>query len=226
MTLELVIDNDVLIKASRYDLLGQMLHLDCSADCPDDIAVLGTARFVVQSRLQRSVEKGDASQRALDAFAAAHAILAILEPDDRELELATAIEDAAIEHNLELDAGESQLFAIAIVRGDARVLTGDKRAMVALRMLHPHVDGLEELRERVICLEQAMHKLAEKGDPLALRTGVCADPKADATMRICFSCTAPVVAEDFFPGGLSSYIDHLREKVGDLLAPGNSPDFR
>ncbi len=211
--LSAVVDNDILIKAAAYGVLSELAQ--AVAGRVDSVGILGVARYVVSAQLRK---RGGVANRALAAehFAAVLAGAKELEPSDVEVELATTIEEAAARR--QLDTGEAQLFAVGVVRRVASLLTGDKRAIAAAEDLLPDVDRLVELARRVVCLEQALALLLARTDPRELRTRVCANP-VDTAITICFTCYS--TPEDaFYPLGLHSYIDALRNAAPILLAPG------
>src|SRR5262245_23324092 len=120
-----VLDNDVLIKGASYRLLEAMSD---TIGGGASVAILAVGKFVALRRLER---RGDMNA-PVEAASTLHLFLQhaiLLEPSADEVQLATAIEEAALAHDVALDSGESQLFAIAITRGIPFVITGDKRAI-------------------------------------------------------------------------------------------------
>ncbi len=93
----LLVDNDVLIKLSRYGLLDLLRqHEDVV------VQVLGSARFVVASRL-----RGDPA--ALDRFLAFLPTVVEVEPTNEEAQNAAHVVDAAVALSLPVDGGEGLL---------------------------------------------------------------------------------------------------------------------
>lgn len=135
-----------------------------------------------------------------------------IEPTGDEVRLAAELEERALRGGFELDGGESQLAAIMIVRGSPLLLTGDKRAIVALgATASGRVDG------RLACLEQLLATMCAVLGPDAVRVSVCAEPSVDRAASIAFSCRGP--SGDPAPA-LSSYVRHLRER-SPALANGD-----
>ena len=213
MTLSLLVDNDVLIKCACYSLLDE-IRPPTAAD--GEIGILGVARFVVRSFLGRRGEINDrpAAQRRFEDYINR---VAALEPTDEELTLASAIEDAGIRLGLDLDAGESQLCAIAILRASPLILTGDKRAIVSAESMQAEMQELAALRGRIVCLEQALIGISDRIGIPATRMRVCSEPKVDRSLTICFECHSSSTRLDFSPDGLISYVRSLRDQASTLL---------
>jgi predicted nucleic acid-binding protein len=131
----ILIDNDIIIKISAYSLGAEMLHSTTIFGIPP--AILGVGRFVVRSRLKKNkniVNNGEAEK----SFSTISQIMTVVEPDEKEIDLAARLEDAASSLNLELDSGESQLLAILVIRKYRLLLTGDKRAIRAVANIPSH----------------------------------------------------------------------------------------
>jgi len=214
--LEALVDNDVAIKGSCYDALAELVQ---QLGGPRSAGVLGTARFVVRRQLERNPaihNRAAASVR----WAAFLTDASELEPTGSEVDLATTIEEAAANAGLALDGGESQLCAIAISRAVPLLLTGDKRAIEAAELLTAQVSQLSELSNRVGCLEQIIEWLVLILGAAAVRERVCAEPKIDKAISICFSCASVVEIPNVDPQGLRSYINSVRAAASTLLRDG------
>lgn len=215
MATELFVDNDVLIKCSCYRFLP---YIDAHRSDVPTVAILGAARFVVRSHLAR---RGDIRDReaARTAFEEYLGSAIELEPTESELATATAIEEEALRRGLDLDSGESQLCAMALHRGLAIVLTGDKRAIMAIEQVSASIGTLTALQGRIACLEQAVNGIANRIGPACARSAICAEPKVDTAISICFECSRTTARADFSPEGLASYIEDLRSKAPTMLYP-------
>ncbi|MRK01961.1 hypothetical protein GEV27_10545 [Aeromicrobium sp. S22] len=220
--LEIVIDNDVLLKTARYGVVDALDHIDCADGCPHESGILGAARFVVGKRLDRLARRGDIGDHRVSAWREALPRFIEVEPTDDELRLSAEMEENAIARGLELDGGESQLVAIAIMRGEAIVLTGDKRAVVAVEQLMSDVHELASIAGRVASFEQAVRQLATSLDVLELRASVCADRAADTAVYVCFKCTDPTIDSTFEPKSLESYIRDQRASAPIVMFPGDT----
>lgn len=217
--LELTVDNDVLIKLSRYNILAEIRHISCEDGCEGEVGVLTAARFVCASRLERAIDRGEAEASSIVTLMSFLASADSLEPTPEELALAARLEDTAQTENIQLDSGESILAAVSAVRR-VNMLTGDKRAVVAMESLLKSFPELMEVAGRVICLEQVLVSLSDSLGALNVRVRICADPMADTAIRLVFSCGSEV-RDDFYPTGLISYIDDLRRNAPTMLSAGN-----
>lgn len=219
--LDVLVDNDILIKFTCFDILDHLPHMDCPPDCSRKVAVLGAARWVVGKKLAKQDARHGAralSERFSKFLQGTNS--SELEPTEPELALAAEIEDMASMSGVHLDSGESQLFAISSLRRGPLVLTGDKRAVEALETILGQQAPLEGLRHNVACLEQALARLLRVLSGAELRRRVCAASDADKAASICFRCSAAVSTENFCPRGLYSYVRDLRRRAPHVLAPG------
>jgi hypothetical protein len=206
-----VVDNDILLKGSCYGLLG-ILTATPPADGP--LGILGASRFVVPKKIRRTPLRRDPAI-AEAHFAAFLAENEILEPSADEQHLAAALEAAAQQMGLNLDAGESQLVAILVSRQLAQLLTGDKRAVASIEILLDADARLSVVRGKIKCLEQVVWGALAIGDAKQIRCAICAEPSVDKALSICFCCGSP---EADPIEGLSSYIADLRTRAGRVLA--------
>lgn len=219
---ELLMDVDVVIKLAAYDLLEATEHPGCETGCSGRRGVTATTRFVAAKRLTRKAADPAGATARLAAFLDA---ADELEPTPEEVRLAADIEARAASAGLELDTGESQLFAIAITREEPAVLTGDKRAVAAAETLIAPVSKLALLAARVACLEQATVLAVKRLGALPVRSLVLAEPGMDTAINICFQFTNPAVDAAFEPTGLLSYINSVRAAAPTLLIPGDCLDL-
>jgi hypothetical protein len=213
VTLILVIDTDVLIKCSCYSLLDEIRP---PSGVGSSVGILGVTRFVAGKYLERRGEINDRAG-ARHRFANYIRRVTILEPTDEELALASAFEDAGARLGLDLDIGESQLYAIAILRTTPLVLTGDKRAIAGAESLQQEMSQITALRGRIACLEQALIGITEKIGVSATRMKGCAEPRVDRSLTICFECHSPDGRMNFSADGLASYVRSLRAQASTLL---------
>lgn len=216
MSLEAAIDNDVLIKSACFDLLDPLAE---ASGNPHLLGILGVAKYVVTHHLSVRADLSDGAG-ALARFETFMRAVSLLEPNEEEINLATAIEELAVRAGLPLDTGESQLCAIVIHKGAKLLITADKKAIESLEILLPDFNDLDHLQERVASFEQLVIGLTERLGPSETRQKVCAESGCDKTMSICFQCASNETQENFQPVGLASYINDLRDKAPTLLAPG------
>jgi hypothetical protein len=209
-----LVDNDVLVKSACYGLL---CDLGTSiAGAPSSCGVLGAARFVVPKAIDRQHLQRE-TVLARTAFQEFLEQSEVVEPAPAEQELAAELEAAAQALALNLDAGESQLVAILVTRAVPRLLTGDKRAIVAMEQLLDTMPPLQPLIGRVHSLEQAVRRLMKSAGIDTVRSAVCAEPGIDKTLSICFSCSSTDASPASIAAGLESYIADLRAAAERVL---------
>ena len=219
---ELLVDTDVLIKLALYGLLDDVMHAGCVAGCTQRTGIITAAAFVARQRIGRQAVNASAANAHLETSLRT---IVSLEPTEGELSLAAEFEAEANLIGVDLDNGESQLCAIALSRGDPIVLTGDKRALVALERLLPRIAELLRLTHRIACLEQALRVIVQRRGAKAVRDSVVAEPTADKATSICFRATSEVVPDDFDPEGLDSYIEAIRRDAPSMLISGRQLDL-
>lgn len=209
----MLVDNDVLLKASCYDLAADLPRLLCGSG--RDVAGLALAKFVLKRKIEKSKSVAD-RQKATKALDVVLASIAALEPDSAELQLAAQYEEHALSAGYAFESGESQLLAILINRAAKALMTGDKRAVVAAWQLATDLDILPALAGRFVCFEQVMLELCARKDPSVVAVSVCAEKAVDKTMSICFGCSS-AFDENSMRTGLLSYTEDLRTRSGELL---------
>lgn len=216
---ELLLDTDVLIKLAAYGLLEAIAHPGCDPGCERRTGLIAAARFVARKQLQRKAANVEGALANLDAFLTT---AEILEPSQTELEFAADLEDAAARAGVDLDVGESQLCALALLQQRPVILTGDKRAIVAAEHLLGVVPAVAGLATRMACLEQAVTLAVQRIGSLVVRALVITELKMDTAVTICFHSTNPAVGDDFQPTGLASYVNDLRRSAPTMLLPGTA----
>lgn len=205
-----VADNDVVLKAVCYGLQGAFWPND-SGERP--LGLLGAARYVLGEAIARPSVVGDKDELR----AALHEFLAstvMLEPNEPELALATELEAVAQRAAHSLDSGESQLAAIVVLRSLNLLETGDKRAIRSLEFLLDRVGALTPLAGRVRSLEQIVARVLSEGDFEKVRQPICAQPRVDKTLSICFSCTLG-------GGNSANALECLQSYISDLRSMGS-----
>lgn len=207
-------DNDILIKSAAYGLLQHAVGY--LVQQYGSVGVLAAARFYVPKVLSRTRLSKDVTP-VLQSFEAILAQVALLEPTADETRLAAEFELAAKRANLSLNVGESQLIAIAMLRGFAALITGDKRAIESIEPILQSFGGHTNLAGVVVCMEQLIKRLLLV--PVAdINLAICGEAHIDTALRICFKCaTGPGTAAEWI-AGLDSYIEGLRVQAPNILS--------
>lgn len=209
-----LLDNDIVLKIAAFQLGEAVLPMLTIND--ERPAILGVGRFVVTRKAER-VGRFQYSAAVAASAGALLAQLGVVEPNEDEIELAAEFETAALQEGVEFDTGEAQLLAMLLHRSCPAIVTGDKRAVVAMSKLadvQVHAPGM------VICLEQLLAQVVS-GHPIeALRTLICSEPNADTATSMCFACAtidATELDREDVTSALQSYVADLRRKSGDVL---------
>lgn len=220
--LELAIDNDVLIKTSLMKAGEHLLHHCCPEGCGGAVVTLVTAKWVTLKRLERLVQDELADTEQLDYLRNMLSLTTELELDDAEVALATQLQEWALVESLGLDTGEAQLAALCALRG-AQLVSGDKRAIVALDRAILAFSAMRDLAFKVGCLEQVVATIAlHAGGPM-VREAICSAGGVDTALRMAMECSRTTVPADYYSSvGLESYIDDLRRNAPLALMPGVS----
>jgi hypothetical protein len=209
------IDNDILFKGACYGLLNELIATTCSGT--EKVGTLGSARFVVAKKIEKNKHLRNHTAALAILFEFLHRSEA-LEPTQSEQHMAADLELAAQRLGINLDSGESQLCAMLVFRVLPILLTGDKRAITAMEKLIDADNRLIALCGKVRCLEQLVYDALTKGDHVAFRTAVCAEPEVDKALAICFSCTSQSVVLASIVEGLQSYVKALRAEATRVLS--------
>ncbi len=210
-----VLDNDILFKGACYGLLDELVGTICRTN---ETGVLGSSRFVVTSLIERTVLNRDRSI-ALEGLFDFLSAAAILEPVEDEVKMAADLELSAQRAGANFDGGESLLCAILVQRLLSLLVTGDKRAIVAIETILDTDVRLRFISGKVKCLEQLFASSIAQYGCDHVRFAVCAEAQIDKALSICFGCKSDPVVDGSIWDGLQSYINDLRRRAGRVLAP-------
>jgi hypothetical protein len=208
------IDNDILFKGACYGRLQDVA--DALHAIPSECGVLGAARFVLREKINRTnlCQDRKTVAQGLEAFLKS---VTVLEPGRNEQVIAAQLESSALELGLSLDVGESQLCAMVMERAIPRLVTGDKRAILALEQLISVDSSLLKLQTKILCLEQLLLLVLVKVSFSELRVSICREPEVDKVMTICFSCRSANSSEQNLRDGLGSYIRDIQSAAPTIL---------
>jgi len=214
--MDAIVDNDILFKAASFGLFDELVLTNCQSD--GSVGILGAARYLVPKKIHRNIDAQmvDAASAAFQTFLA---VAKIVEPTHDEQVMAADFELAAQRAAVALDSGESQLCAVLIARALPLLLTGDKRAIVALEQLIEIDNRLSALEGKVRCLEQLILLALSASNYAQFRAAVCRQPGVDKALAICFSCTLEQAALEGITEGLKSHINNLRSHANRILSP-------
>lgn len=207
MALKLFVDNDVILKLAQYGILEHLISLFPG---PADLIALDSARYkLLPKRNRLELCKTEEVAGRVEAFLDA-AVPASTEPVDVEL-----LE--RLNGSPGIDTGEALLFATAASADNARVLTGDKRALAGLGGLQDAY-FYQALAGKIIMLEALLQGFTQI-DPGHTQHAVRSNPTVDKALTNVFGVSAPA-APDSVLAGLESYKGHVKKTLGGLLNDG------
>lgn len=194
-----LLDSDAAKKLAQYDLLG---YLTNAYQCElSDIAILPQLKF------QLKLNNPTAALRKLgseDAVIAAHAL--ITSATEVSITNTSANPFLALS-SPDIDSGEQVLFAAIYERDEYELISGDKRAYIALSKIQDQV-VTEGIWSRLICLEEAVYAIVTTQDFSIASRKIRSRPDVDISLSIIFGRTTPNTLEDV-KKGLMSYLKDL-----------------
>ncbi|MFT5325185.1 MAG: hypothetical protein ACI8P0_003052 [Planctomycetaceae bacterium] len=206
-------DNDVVTKLVEFDIFDiAIAALDVELD---EFNILDTLKYVehLKDVVRLSERRGSA---------AAGRLLKIV-PTLREITDVGI--DEIFEDIVNIDAGEAVLLSAALQSSGSMLWTGDKRAITAIAS-HPSLDTVrEQLKGRIVCLEQVVLQTIENEGFATVRDrllpslglGVLSRGGVDTAIRSAFGAKEQAT-EDNVVFALNGYIDDLRSRSGTLLS--------
>lgn len=202
-----LVDNDIVFKLCAY--ARHHFLIEGAAWAPAFMLPFG--QFVLRDLARKSRRLKD-RPAVTQAIEQAIAGLSTVAPSEEAIALAAELEEEASRRALHLDTGESQLLAMLILESADLLLTGDKRAIVAIEQ----VDA-EKVAGRVACLEQVLTVLLGVEDLAVLRAAICSEIKVDSAICACFACQSADTTVCSVTEGLGSYIGALRREAPTVL---------
>lgn len=204
-----LLDSDAAKKICQYHLLHELAGaLNCALS---DFAVLPQLKF------QLKLTKDD---KALTKLGTEEAVYLARQLVAAASEVEIAVEDAnpLLQLNRpDIDSGEATLFAALHGNDEAELVSGDKRAYVALSK----VDGLlvvDALWARLLCLEEAVYIILRNGDFQQISDKIRARSDIDMAVSISFGRTSANPRETVIEA-LQGYIRALVENTGGKYLP-------
>lgn len=198
----LIVDVDALVKLAHWGLLGELEG--ATGIPPVRQATVESIRFRAvrhDPKLFSDATVADYLAVALSQFGAAW------RPDAEVV--------ARLQGIAGLDAGEITLIAMLCSDPQAMLVTGDKRALLALA-----APGLEDIVKRIagriVCLEQVVLSALDRLGVGTLATSIGPHRDLDVAVR-CAVPLPPYAVELEVRKGLLSYIEDLRKGAPSLL---------
>jgi hypothetical protein len=207
-----LLDADALSKLAHWDMLGELPSLTGFAN-----AQTATLSSLVH-RAAKGREKPDGKLfRDTVSAARAHEFLKQVAPlpmpDEQFIDV--------IQQIPAIDPGEALLFATLRAHQKTLLITGDKRAVTAIKGVGDS-DVTASFSGRVVIVEQILLALLKAKGIDWLRNHVCPYRTLDKAIGIVMgsNCTAP---EESVEMGLRSYITDIGSSTGELLC--STPPF-
>lgn len=204
-----LLDSDAATCICRYGLiedLAQALGVGLESLC-----VLPQLRFQLHLRNPAKALKKLGSELAI-----AQASLLVSRAAEVSV-MVSAANQALLEATPDIDGGELALFAALLDALDSGLITGDKRALVALSKL----DGIGtegQIWARLLCLEDAIARLIQHFGHAHVSNKVRQCPEANIALSIAFGRTTESTERSACEG-LNSYINDVAAQTGNKYAP-------
>jgi hypothetical protein len=189
--MHLLLDNDAFCKLALAGLLHQTVH-QLELNISDCRKLPSLPHMLRRGKLRAHL--GDQNADSLINFA--NSIDNITSPNVTLVDSLTS--------KSEIDAGEALIFASA-AENKSFLITGDKRALSALRSINPYPQALDG---RIVLLESALLSLCKTTDVENIRKSVQTIKNLDKVVSICFSpgVSNPKVAlESYFNNAVNEF---------------------
>jgi hypothetical protein len=201
-------DNDIVLKLAACDLFGEFFT--AFATTRSTVQILPTARNVLTSkRVQKRL--AEAVRLRLTEFLANAPEINVVPSLERREALAEQprIDDEAL------------LFAACPLLTGSVLVTGDKRALIALVEAGASdatcAAVCAELTGRVYCFEQVIERILAVVEFDAIRERLVTARECDGSLALWLGSTLDATA-DRFADGLQSFLNRARSETGALLA--------
>lgn len=205
----LLLDSDAAKKLCQFDLVEHLLvSIKFKAT---QLGVLPQLKFQLQLNDDTKAKKRMGSRSAVE-----NAKKLVLSAFEVEISSNIANPILTIERP-DLETGELTLFAALSEAENSRLLSGDKRAYIALSK----INGLKELHElwpRFICLEEAILIILFHNDFCSVSQRIRTNSTVDRAVALTFGLTTSNSRESVVEA-LKSYINHLEQATAGKFIP-------
>lgn len=117
----------------------------------------------------------------------------------------------------DLDTGELTLFAALSEIEKGQLLSGDKRAYIALSKVEP-IQEIQDLWIRFLCLEEAILIILSRSDFTSVAQRIRSNPNVDKAVALTFGASTPS-PKDSVEEALKSYVNHLEQVTAGRYIP-------
>lgn len=200
----LYLDSDLFVLFAGANLLGYLIEA-VGFDLKTTRRLRPLPRMLERGPLSRRLPTG-LRQRALAWCSAIPGIETAPSPETVD----------RLVHVEDLDPGETVLFALAAEAESSLIGTGDQRACRALGRRQDLGDVRDQLKGKVICLEESLKVLLKRMDFGELAEALTTVREHNQTLRVLLGQGAATPKESF-QTALLSYLDDLASEAGELL---------
>lgn len=204
-----LLDSDAARKLCQYELINELAQaLSCSLA---DMAILPQLPFQLRLNNPAAALKKLGSEAAVAQAEALirHAKIVEVRVDQSNFFLDVERPD--------IDSGEAVLFAALYQSPDDRMLSGDKKAFVALSRIDAS-EATDSLWVRLICLEEALVLILKHGQFEQISAKVRARSDVDMTLSMAFG-RSQAAEESNVLDALASYLGQLHRDTRQLWVP-------
>lgn len=204
-----LLDSDAAKKLCQYGLVHELAEaLECELS---DFAVLPQLKF------QLKLNSPDKALHKLGTQLAVDHAQELVEAAS-EVEISMSSVDVLALNRPDIDTGEATLFAAVIERVDDSLISGDKRAYIALATINGS-SAVDEMWARLICLEEAMLLIVQISDFSIISNKVRARHDADSAVSFAFGRSVASTRDNVIDS-LTSLINGLqRDSLGKYQFP-------
>lgn len=210
----LLLDSDAARKLCQFDLI-QFLITAMSFDA-EDLGILPQLKFQLRIDDEKKSIQKIGSKKAYE-----NAIELIASAFEVEVSVSSANPILGLDRP-DLETGELTLFAALADTDQSHLLSGDKRAYIALSKVN-QVDEIHELWPRLICLEEAMLIIIFHHNFSTVSDRVRTNPQVDKAIALTFGISSPS-SKDNVIEALNSYIGNLQHKTSGKFIPITSSE--
>lgn len=205
----LLLDSDAAKKLCQFDLVEFLL-----ASIKFEASDLGV---LPQLRFQLHLNNEEKAIRIMESrFAVENAKKLVSSAFEVEISAGCANPILTLDRP-DLDTGELTLFAALSETEKGQLLSGDKRAYIALSKVEP-IQELQDLWVRFLCLEEAILIILSHSNFAAVSRRIRSNPNVDKAVALTFGASVPS-PKNGVEEALKSYVNHLEQKTAGKYVP-------
>ncbi len=208
---------------TKYLIDSDVARCMCTYELIEDLATalgVGLEDFFVLSQLKYQLHLANAgkAQKKLGSAAAVAQAIKLVDQASEVVVMAESANYALLEGTPDIDGGELALFAALCDNPDTGLVTGDKRALIALCKVTGPIEA-NFTWAQILCLEEAMTRLVAHFGLAHVSDKVRSHAGANTAIELIFGKSQAAKASDV-DEGFKSYLSHL---VADTQGKYTSP---